>query len=299
MRKNLLIYAAILAGLFIFLSILDLKGDYVVEQKLWKVNRLYAEVAKDPNAVSGKTFDQLAKKYQRIINQYPKSDVVQGAYLLLGEVYLLKKDYKTAREKFESVVVKYPDNKELAAEAKARVGRSYELENKWPEALKVYRSIIKEYPLTNVGMSTPLFLAGHYKNKNDYQNAMQAYAEAIQFYRNLANQNPDTVFGFNALRFLANCYLDQNRWKEAVDVLGETLISYAHSSLLNVPRADLMIKTINMIAAFQLKDNDVAVNVYRKFIDKYPAHPLSSYLQKMIDAFTKLEQEGVQVSPQK
>ena len=101
------------------------------------------------------------------------------------------------------------------------------------------------------------------------------------------------------MRHLSNCYLDQNRWAEAISTLGSTLEKYSTSDYLTVKDVDLIIKTINITAAYKLKDYDVAIRLYQEIIARNPGHPLINYLHKVIDAFNQLKEKGVQVSDRK
>ena len=105
--------------------------------------------------------------------------------------------------------------------------------------------------------------------------------------------------GFNALRYLSNCYLEQDQWNEAIGTLGSILEIYASSGHLTVKSADMMVKTINIISAYQLKDYDVAIRLYQGILDRNPEQPLRDYLKKVVDAFNQLKEKGVQVSEQK
>jgi len=61
----------------------------------------------------------------------------------------------------------------------------------------------------------------------------------------------------------------------------------------------MTIKTINIVSAYQLKDYDVAIQLYQGIIDRNPEFPLRGYLKKVIDAFNQLKEKGVQVLGQK
>lgn len=296
MKKVFLTYLAILVGLFVILSILGLKGEYVVEQKLWKVQQQYNDISRDPAVVPDSKFEEVARQYQQIIDKYPKAGLVQRVHILLGRVYFMKKDYQTAREKFAEIPKKYPQNKELVAEAIVSIGKTYEVEEDWLKAHETYQSIIRDYPLTEVGLGIPIYIAHYFRSKNDYREALNAYDLAIRYYKNIASENRQSSIGFNALRYLATTYLDQRRWSEAVDTLGDALMNYAISDYLTERRAETMIKSINVIAAYQLKDYDVAINLYENIIKTRPDHPLNDYLKKVVTAFRELKEKGVQVS---
>ncbi len=297
MKKTLIIYIVILSVIFVILSFLGIKGEYAVEKKVWKLHKQYADILKDPNVIPDKTFEKVIRGYQRIIEQHPQSRLTQGIHFIIGRVYLLKKEYTTARAKFNEIVGLYPENQETQAQAFAAIGQSHELEKNWPEASKTYEQILKNYPLTPTGLGIPVYLANHHKKTNDYQKTMEAYERAVAHYASVAAQNPDSHIEYNALRYLANCYLEQKRWSEAINTLGKILEKYADAQHMNVKTADTIIKTINVVSSYQLKDYDAAINIYKNIISKKKDHPLNAYLQKMIDAFSQLKEKGVQLEP--
>jgi len=209
---------------------------------------------------------------------------------------VLRKDYEGARSIFYALIKSFPDNKEIAAEALFKVGRTYETTDYWPEAYKVYQSVIREYPLTSVGLSTPIYIANYYKNQNDFQGTMNAYEFAIRHYSSIASAHNRTKAGLGAMRHLANSYLDQHRWQDAISTLGLILEKYSTSNYLTVKDVDTIIKTINITAAYQLKDYDVAILMYEEIVARSPEHPLNNYLNKVVDAFNQLKEKGIQVS---
>lgn len=296
MKKLLLTYCAILIGVYVLFTLLDLKGDYRIEQQLWSVNQKYVELAKDPDVAPENSFDNLISKYQAVIDQNPDSDLIKGVYMLMGRTYIFKKDYEKAREVFAQIPINFPGNDELAAEAGATLAKTYEFENNWEKAEKAYSQVTDRYPLTSVGMSLPIYVANHYQTNNDYKGTLKSYNDAIAFYKRIVAEHPDSNAEFDGLRYLSNCYLAQNRWLEAVNTLSDVLIKYPTSEKLTVQRADLIIKTINTVVATQIGDYDVAINIYKGFIDKYPEHPLAPVLQKMIEGFNSLKEKDVKLS---
>ena len=297
MKKAILVYIAILAGVFVLFSLLGLNSDYAIEQMAWKIQKEYLDILKDPKVVPDQTFDEVIKGYQKIIERYPNSRLTPGIRMLVGHVCYLKKDYETARAKFNEIIQLYPDNKGLQAEAFSAIGRTYEAQDNWPAARKTYDHIITDYPLTQTGLGVPLYIANHYKEQNDYQKTMDAYDRAITHYNTLVAQNPDSPVEYAALRYLGNCYLDQKRWKEAVEVLGKIADKYGRPQYMNIRTLDTILKTINAVSVHQLKDYDLPLQIYQDIIQKDPNHPLGDYFQKMIDALSTLKAKNVQVSP--
>jgi len=283
MKRSVILYAIILMGIYGVLSLLDLNSDYVVERKLWHINRKFLDVAKDPKAVPPQTFEALANEYKRIIRQHSKSRAIAGVYVVLGRIYIMKGDLSQARDVLGEITKLYPDYRELSAEAISLIAKTYELENNWAKARELYQKIIQEYPRTETGLSTPLYMANYYQTQNDFRSTMKAYAQAIDFYQKLITEQEHSTVEFNSLRYLANCYVAQNRWMEAIETLKQILIDYPEPQYLTVQRAELIIKTINAIVVNQLKNSDIAADIYKEFMVKYPQHPLNKTLKVVLD----------------
>lgn len=297
MKKVVLIYIGILAGVFVLFSLLDRNSDYAVEQMAWKVQREYMDILKDPKVVPEQTFNKVIRDYQKIIERYPDSKLTPVIRMLVGNLYHVKKDYETSREKFNEVIKLYPQNRELQAQALSAIGRTYEAQDNWPGARKVYDRIVADHALTRTGLGVPIYIANHYKAQNDYQKAMDAYDRAITHYNTLAAQNPDSPAEYNSLRYLSNCYLDQKRWKEAAEILGKITNKYGRPEYMNIRTLDTILKTINTVSVYQLKDYELPLQIYQDIITKDPNHPWKDYFQEMIDTLSTLKAKGVQVSP--
>jgi len=299
MKKALIAYLVILIGVFVLFSALDSGGDYALEKKIWKLQRQFNEIAKDPGAVPDLKYDDVLGKFQAVIDQHPDSKLVPSLYVSLGRLHMMKKDYVAAREQFQLVIRKYPENRELSADALFSAGKTYEVDDNWSKAYETYQSVLKNYPETDIGLSTPLYVAHYYQGKGEEQNAILAYDLAENYYKRVASEHSEKLLGLNALRYLSNCYLEQDRWNEAINTLGSILEAYASSGHLTVKNTDMMIKTVNVVSAYQLKDYDVAIRLYQGILDRNPEHPLRDYLKKVIEAFNLLKEKGVQVSEQK
>jgi tetratricopeptide (TPR) repeat protein len=297
MKKALASYVIILIGAFVLFSVLGSQGDYAIEQKAWKIHKQYLDILKDPSVIPDKTFDQVITGYKKIIERYPQSKMTPRLHFLIGRVHFLKKDYEAARRKFREIITIYPDKPEIQAEALGAVAATYEAQENWPQAKKTYDDIVLKYPLTRAGLGVPIYIANYYKNKNDYRQAMDSYEKAIRQYQLIAREHPDSHLEYSALHYLSNCYLVQKRWSEAVQILGKILQKYGKPEYMNIKTADTVIKTINVVCAYQLKDYGAATKIYQDIIDRDPGHSLKAYLQKTIEAFNKLKEKGVQVSP--
>ncbi len=288
-KKYLSAYAAVLAAVFLILSLLDKGGDYAVERRLWQINRKYTHALKDPRTASPYVFDEIVRAYRKVIAQYSQAESIPGVYVLLARIYIVRSDFENARETLSEVIKLHPDYGELSAEAVSLMAKTYELEGDWPKARELYQKVVEQYPRTNIGLTVPLYIAEYHQRRNDFRNAMSSYAKAIDFYREMAAANPDSRLEFESLRYLANCYVAQNRWQEAVETLKQILLKYPSDEYLDRPKADLIIKTINTIVTTQIRDYDMAIAVYREFMQKHPDHSLNDTFSSLVEHFEKLK----------
>lgn len=236
-----------------------------------------------PELVPEITFDQLIGRYNLFIKDYSYSQLVPLAQIYIGKVNIARKDYQAARTIFENMITAYPGNKEIGAQAVAGIGSSYILEEDYENAIRTYDRITKEYPLTELGLKAPLLKMRYYLQKNTGAEAKQrAYQEAIGYYDHLISDNKGTRMEYQVLKMKASVYLEIEMYREAVHVFGEILVSFASSPYLSSERIGNLVKTINTIAMTQLKDVDLPISIYSKFIELHPDHPYSKILSSMI-----------------
>ena len=290
MKKTLITFLLILIGLFVVLSFLDNKGEYVFEQRIWKTNKRLLQAAKDPASVPERTFEEIANEYEKIINGFPTPELRSRAQALLAQVFFIKRDYPTARKKIHDIFEQNPHNEPLIAETYSMIGKSYELEGNWPEAQKNYEIIIHKYPKTTTGLTIPLYIANHYQEANEAVEASEAFKTAINHYQRMASRYPNSEVELKSLRLMANCYFFQKKWKEGLEVLGQILLKYPSPK-----RAGQIIQIINTVSVIELKDINIPVEIYQKILEQDPQYPLAKTLKKMMKGFQKLKSSNVQI----
>jgi tetratricopeptide (TPR) repeat protein len=296
MKKPIFIFILILVGGFVLLSMIDTKSDYSAEKFIWKINKEFSEVTKDPKTVPDITFDQIAHKYEVFIKKYPDSNLTSGAHILRGRVFMFKKDYEKAREVFEEVRKNYVDKPAIGAQALAETGRTYALEGDTENVLNTYKTMLNDYPLTNLGLETPLRIAQFHAQHKNVEQAAIAFKAAIIHYKKLISENPNSPVEFNALRLIASCYMAQHRWEEAVNIFGEVLIKFPQKEYLNPRSAQTILKSINSLSVLKLNNFDIPLGIYKEFIEKNPRHKLNPSLEKMIQSLELLKAKKISVS---
>ncbi|HOW36359.1 MAG TPA: tetratricopeptide repeat protein [Candidatus Omnitrophota bacterium] len=290
MKKILTILVAVLAGLFVILSLLDLKGDYRVEQLVWSNNQKLAVAAKNQETTSEKTFESIAANYRKIIKSFPNSRLVPGINLLLGQTYVAGKSFDKARQVFAETCKKYPDNKALCSEALVLTGKTYQEEKNVSMAVKTFEQIMRQYPLTDGGLMMPLYIAKYHQFNNHGQAAALAYTQAIAHYKKIISENQNSVIEFKALGLLAGAYSDIEQWQPAMETFGESLLKYPD------PRtAGVIFKSINFISLVKLQNKDAAIKLYQNILKEKPSHPLAKVIEKMIKSLETLKDADAKV----
>ena len=291
MKKALISFVAILVSVFVLLSVLGAKDQYAAERALWKINQRFSKVSEDPKIFPNSVFDELAKDYRKFTLQFSQPALVAVAHIFEGRVALLKEDYTGARNKFNEVIKLYASMPNVAAEASAEIAHTYALEDNYDKALETYRTILKDYPLTPIGLKIPILIVRFHQGRREVSLAQRAFKDAVIHYKVLIQENPDSGIELDALRLLAACYASHEQWDNAIDVFRGILLKFGGSSMLNPRIAKEIVTSINTIAVVKLKNYDMPAIIYDDFVAKYPQHPFNRVFQRIIASFKSLSEK--------
>jgi tetratricopeptide (TPR) repeat protein len=296
MKKTLITLFGFLILAHMVLSIINAKSEYQAERAIWKVNREFAKISKDPTSVPEVSFEKVAKDYERFTKQYPKTVLTPIAHLLIGRVYATAGNYAKSREIYEEVAAKYKDKAEISSQAVFEISRTYFLEKKQQDVISTYVRIRDNYPFTEIGFQVPILIAEYYANIGDSEGSQKALNDAVDYYKKLSDKYKNSEVEFNALRSVAICYIAAKKWDKAVETLGQTFIQFSDAKHLGGGRADRLIKSINSISLARLKDYDLPIGIYEKFIAQNPKHPFNKKLEEMIQSLKLLKDRSISVS---
>jgi tetratricopeptide (TPR) repeat protein len=156
MKKLIVQLLALLLVVYAVLTMVNMGSRYNQERRLWHIEREFVEVAKHQESASVYNIDKLAGKFNDFIGEHPKTASAVRAQILLGNVYMLKKDYARGRAELQKVATIDPSNSEQIAQSQALIAKSYMVEDDWKNAERVYKSLIKNYPMTGAGFVAPV-----------------------------------------------------------------------------------------------------------------------------------------------
>jgi len=262
------------------MGILGCSREYQAERSLYKAMRLSKDIIATPDAVPPSQFNKAIKAYTFVFEKYPDTLIARRARMAMGSLYVAKKEYAKAREVFKKTFEMYPDDKAAAIEARFSVGKSYELEGLWDSALKEYSWIIRKYPDTQAGLDIPFYIARYYEKQKDIPARNTAYAKAIEHYKGLAERHPNTDMGFLAESLIVTCYMNQEDWVTALGAIEKVLTDYPMAKTVV-----MSLKAAADISVRQLKDPQRAIDIFNRFMERNPKHPLNESIKKGLEAF--------------
>ena len=275
--KKIFCFSVIICAL-IFLAGCNPNDQYAIEKEYWWLQRQISRIFKNPNATPPNELERAVDKLQKFSDKHPKTGLGVESEFNIARLYIVKQEYEKARTYLKSLMDKYKESKAMLSELLFMSGNSYEIEDKWSQALEQYKQILREYPLTLRGFNVPIYIAQHYKAKYQPDKMVAAYQEAIGHYRKLAAENAESPFGFKAKALVAQTYIFLSDWQNAVTALQETIEKYKDKISM-----DGLMMDMALIYNRELKDKVKARETLQKLLAEYP----DSQLVKTATAFLK------------
>ena len=236
MKKTIIFSLIILLGLFSLFSVLGRKDEYSAEKDFWHISQDFSKLTKDAKTTPDAAFQNIIIQYNKFIKKFPDSKLLPKIYILKAKAYIFKKEYKEARKNLEDVIIKYKDYPQIVVKALEFILQSYALEGDDEDILKTYDRIIKDYPVTSLGLKSPLLISQFYIQKKQEAKAKQALDDALQHYLALAKEYSESPVQYSILEITVTCYLSQKKWKQAVNLLAEMLIKFPSAQYLTTLR---------------------------------------------------------------
>jgi len=261
---------------FIFLllsmGIIGCSEQYKIERMIWRADRAADPIIFNEGQVTDFEFDKAISMYKGILHKTSDSAYALNVKLKMAKLYTLKKSNSLARQIYDDVLKTHAQRPEVGALVLFNKAQSFEIEDDWPQALKILNEILIKYPKTQRGLTIPLYIARYYKKMDDKPAADLAYNQAREYYQNLINQYPQTTAAILSENLIINTYLEQNDWQQAVMYLENLDKKYklGPDTLLVLAR----------VYQYKLYDQAKAVQIYQRFLRDYPKHKMENVVKR-------------------
>jgi tetratricopeptide (TPR) repeat protein len=251
-------------------SLLVLSGcsdnRYLAEKLLWQAQQEMTSIASGGVAdLKESQYDDIIALYQNVSDTCPLEPAAAKAQFLIADIYTVQGKYREAQAELNGIINNFSATPEFAAQAQFTIGKLYESQGKWPKAEKEYEKLIDLYPLTTVGLTTPVYVIRYYQSLNDKEGEDRAYKQAVRHYEKISEDFAETDIAPAIQDYLASLYATHGNFEKAIEVWKKTMFSF--------PASDLAIKAFLSVAdiyANGLNDFPNAILSYEAFIESYP-----------------------------
>jgi TolA-binding protein len=273
--KRLILYVILLLGLVTVLT--GCGQRYLAEKLFWKANQVARTMPQDPKLITVQDYQKLINAYRKVVERCPLEPLAAQSQFIIAQIYILQEQYSNAKEELVKITQNFSDNPELASQAQFMIGNLYERKGNWDKAISEYEKITDLFPLSSMGLRTPIYVAEYYQRAKLEAEADTAYNKAVKHYRKIINEYSGTSVAGVVKDYLALTYASQGRWNEAVDIWQALLKEYSQSQL----GANLLF-TIGETYVRQIKDFTKAIGVYEEFVQKNPTSKIIKYAKFQI-----------------
>ena len=263
--------------LYRFLGLVVLAGSVVLtgctdnrfssEKLFWqaeqKVNKLVK--GKTRESLTKEDFDRIIRVYRRVADKFPLEPLAAKAQFLIIDIYTAQGEYDKAHQELKSIIENFSFQSKIAARAQFAVGKIFEFQGKSREALDEYEKVSDLYPLSSLGLETPLYITQYYKKMKDKPGQKRAHRQAIRHYKKIIGDYADTSIAGVVQNYLVQAYLQREDWSGAIKVWDEIITKYP-----NTPQAIRGLMAKAEVRAKHLDDLAGAIVIYQECVEKYP-----------------------------
>ena len=255
-------------SVFAALLVAGCSESYRAERMLWKAEHATQAITKDPSAATPEQVQQVVAAYGHVAEQAPGTLWGGQAQFVIGAFYGARKEYDHARQAFTLVLQNYNRFPSLCLRARIGIAKTYEAEDNWDEAVKMYREMADRHPWTKAGMDALLYVPAIYQKRQQADAATDAYERAVRIYNQLIPDVATPEMALQVKGYLVVAYQQLGEWDKAIALLQEL-----HES----PKANqpLVIMTLASIYQTKLSDPGKAAQYYTELLEQFPNHQLA------------------------
>ncbi len=168
-------------------------------------------------------YTKAVQNYQQITQNFPKSVFSDEALQGLGQIYLSRKEYDSARYFYLEIIKKHSGSK-LVPTALCAVGETFLKVNKYEQAIEYFRNVIYKFPSSKEPERALLGMAQAY-----FQ--LQQFDKALKYNKLFQNSYPNSTGLPESLYGAGLCYLKFNKRPQAIDSFEKIQTSFELSPM--------------------------------------------------------------------
>ncbi len=283
------IIPALLIFVCVFLAGCANNDSYSIEKRFYQTQKKAERIFKNPDATPENELESTVGAFKEFINSHPEGNLSIEAKFMISRLYIVKKEYDKGRSQINLILSQHKASEPVCSEALFLKGNSYEIEDKWDLANAEYRKIINQYPLTLRGLSTPVYIAQHYKIKYEPDRMMEAYKEAIRHYKALISAHSDSSLAYTLSQLVVQCYGEIKDWQNAIATLEEMLDKYKDEKYKGSANVDAILMNIALIYKNEIKDDPKAKDTLERLLKDYPRSKLAKTVELLLKDWSKNE----------
>lgn len=199
-------------------------------------------------------FDGSASELEKFIDQYKNSNYRESALYKLGTIYIIKGEFRKARERLSTLMSEYKKSEYLGS-AYYWIGEAYLAENKFIDAEENFRAGIAQKKTNKFIVNSFYSLAQSYERMNDFKSAVANYDELLAYYQD------DPLAPKSQMR-IGICYFNLKEYDNAILELTDPMIK-------KLPDHELVEAKFYLAYSYlRLKEYKEAEQVYIELLDE-------------------------------
>jgi TolA-binding protein len=252
--------------------------QYSVERKYYRAQKQAEKIFLNSKSSPSNEVERVVSMLEGFADKYPNTTFSVDAQFLVARIYLVKEEYEKSRGKLRQIMSKYPNSGILNSEALFLIGNTYERQDKWDQALNEYRILMEEYATAPKGLSTPMYIIQHYKEKFQPEKMRSAVDDAIFRYNGLIQKFPNSTVAVQSYALISASYRVISDWANSIKTLNTMVEKF--SGKINM---DSVLMDIALIYKKELRDSAKSKEVLERLIKEYPKSRFANLAKALLE----------------
>lgn len=226
-----------------------------------------------------KNQDKAVELYNKYFALYPSHFLAAQTAVGVGMRYHQDKDFVKAREWYSKALEQYyKKDSAKQADIKLLIGKTFQDEDKWPEADVQYTEIETQYGNTTAALQVPLIRANYFQMQGDKKKSDAILDEALQKYDQLQGDGTDQKLNQFTERVRAQALAQKGDWDKVVEEVDKHM---QEETVDSKKGRWLFLKAL--LIQNRLNKPDVAASLFKEFLQKYPNDPLAPKAKSLLE----------------